>query len=170
MASALTNLVRAFWGVSTFRVAPQDIPASTALMFLTTVLNVLLSVLIYQLRLPLVSSFLVAMLELIVLYGLTCALLYSFSKTVRIVQTMTALMGSGAILGAIVFLMVVAIPVMPLPLRIGILVWNLCIMAHVLRHALNTRFFVGLLVAVGYAFTLNQVVVFVDHLIASAAA
>ena len=165
MGSALATLAKAFWGICTFRLAPQDIPRSIALLCITSVANVVLSTLINQLKLSLASSVLVALIEIVVLFGLTTALLYSFSRTQRAVQTLTALMGAGALIGSLVLALLLLFPALPQPARVAIFVWNLFIMAHILRHALETRFIVGFFVAIGYAIFLIQLVVFIDRLL-----
>ena len=62
MPSALATLTQAFWGICCFRLAPQDIPRTPALLGLTTLSNLVLSTAINQLKLPLGSSILVALL------------------------------------------------------------------------------------------------------------
>lgn len=166
MLSALGTLIGAFWAMCTFRLAPQALPASTALLGLTTLSNLVLSTLINQVRLSLGSSLFVAVLEMAVVVALTVALLHAFSRGPRTVQTLTALMGTGTVIGALVFVVLVALPALPPAIRLAIFLWNLLVMAHILRHALDTPFFVGFLVAVGYAVFLIQLVVFIDRLLA----
>ncbi len=165
MASTLATLAKAFWGVCTLRLAPQDIPHSTALLCVTSGANLLLSTVINQLNLSFGSSVLVALLEIVVLFGLTIALLFSFSRTQRAVQTLTALMGAGALIGALVLALLLLFPALPQPARLAIFMWNLLIMAHILRHALETRFIVGFFIAMGYAIFLLQLVVFIDQML-----
>lgn len=162
--------MRAFWGICTFRIAPQDIPRSTALLGVTALANVVLSTLINQIRLEIGSSIMIALIEILVVAGLTTALLYSFARAARTVQTLTALMGTGAVIGALVLVLLLAVPALPQAARVGIFLWNLAVMAHILRHALDTRFIVGFFVAIGYAVFLIQLVVFVDRMLGAGAA
>ncbi|MGR8920836.1 MAG: hypothetical protein ACU85V_14570 [Gammaproteobacteria bacterium] len=162
MAAAGVTLLRAFWSLSTLRLAPQDIPRSTALLALATLANVSLSTAINQIQLPLGSALLVAGLEMLVLFGLSSALLFYLSFGARIVQTLTALMGCGALIGAVVLgLMAVLGPDIPTGLRVLVFLWNLLVMAHILRHALNVHFVLAFFIAVGYAIFLLQVIVFI---------
>ena len=170
MSSALATLIHAFWGMCTFRLAPQDVPASTVLLGVASVANVLLSTLINQMKIPLGSSVLVALLEILVLFGLTSALLFVMSRAARIIQTLTALMGTGTLIGALVLIVLIIFPTLPQPVRMAIFLWNLFVMAHILRHALDTRFIIGFFIAIGYAIFLIQLVVFVDRLLAAAPA
>ena len=77
----------------------------------------------------------------------------------RFVQTFTALMGTGAIMG------VLALPLLfiqlqmgeqpaliPSLLILGLMIWNLAIVGHILRHAMGAPFFVGVLLAVVFMY------------------
>lgn len=169
MPSALATLTRAFWGICSFRLAPQDIPRTPALLGLTTISNLVVSTAINQLKLPLGSSILVALLEVFVLTALTAALLFSFARVARTVQILTALMGAGTLIGSFVLVLLLLFPALPQPARVVIFLWNLFVMAHILRHALDTRFIIGFFISFGYAVFLIQLVVFIDRLLQAAA-
>ena len=111
--STVLTLISAFWGVCTFRVRPQDIPASTALLIVTTAANYLTSTAINKIQLPLGSSLVVASIEIAVIVGLTATLLSVASWPRRLLQTLTALMGAGTVIGVIVWLMLLAFPALP---------------------------------------------------------
>lgn len=166
--SPVTTLLGAFWRICCLRLRPQDVPRSSVLLSLTVGTNTLLSTLINQVSNPLTAALRMAVLEMLVLLGLTSALLYAFSRTPRIAQTVTALMGTGALIGGLVFLGMVLIPALPQALHLAIFLWNLLVIAHVLRHALDTRFIVGMLLAIGYAFFLTQLELFVNNLVGGA--
>jgi hypothetical protein len=165
MPAASAILIQAFWRLCTFRLAPQDVARSSALLGLTTVLNLSISILINQLQLDLGAAVLVAVIELTVLFGLTATLLFYFRHSARLPQTMTALMGTGAMIGAMVLVLLLLFPRLPLLLRLAVFLWNLLIMAHILRHALNVHMFAGFLFATGYAIVLVQLIVYVDKLL-----
>ena len=172
MSSAVLAILRAFIGICTFRLAPQDIPRSNALLAATTIGNGALSVLIYGLESPLDDALLKALLETAVLFAATFALLFLLSYGRRLVQTLTALMGSGAILGGVALLTMVLAPALPPDLGLAILrvnfLLNLLVIAHVLRHALSTWFLVGLLLAFGYAILVNKSFTFINALLNAA--
>ena len=136
-------------------------------MYVAVGANTALSTLINQIGHPLGPALRTALLEMVVLTGLTCAVLYALARTGRIVQSLTALMGAESVIGGLVFVSMVAIPALPPLLHLGIFLWNVAVIAHVLRHALDTRFMVGVLFAIGYAFTLNQLEVFVANLLSA---
>jgi hypothetical protein len=173
MRGAVLTLFSAFGRICLFRIGPQDLPRSTALLLVATLANASFSLLIYQLEAPfpaaLFKALLKALLEVAVLYTLTYALLFLMSYGRRFVQTMTALMGSGAILGAVALATMLLAPVLPAEVGLAMLrvnfFLNLLIIAHVLRHAVGTFFLVGLLFAFGYALLLNKFFRFADALL-----
>ena len=115
-----------------------------------------------------VVALLIALLEMGVIVGLTATLLYAFRHTGRLAQTLTALMGSGAVIGAIVLVLFVAFAQLPALPRLGVFLWNLLVMGHILRHALSTHLVAGFFIAVGYAVVLRQLILFADRLLSAA--
>ena len=149
---------------------PQDIPASTALLTVTTAANYLTSTVINKIQLPLNSSLAVAFIEIAVIISLIATLLFVASRPRRLVQTLTALMGAGTVIGVIVWLVLLAFPALPQSARLAFFVWNVSIMAHVLRHALETHVAVGFLIALGYAIFLIMLVVFFGQMLGAQSA
>lgn len=163
----MLSLVRAFWRICILRLAPQDVPRSGVLLLLTALVNLALSVSINSLQLPFQYALLIALLEMGVLVGLTAALLYAFNRSARLPQTLTALMGSGAVIGAIVLAMFVLLAELPALPRLAVFLWNLLVMGHILRHALNMHLVAGFFVAIGYAVVLRQLIVLADRVLSN---
>lgn len=163
MPSAVGTLIAAFWGLSTFRIGPQDLPRSQVLLVLATLGNITLSTSINLVQLSFASALLAAMIEMCVLIGLTAALVFYFGHWPRLVQTLTALMGCGAFIALIAWALLQLIPALPQWLRVSIFFWNLLVMAHILRHALGVHFVAAIFFALGYAFLLIQLIVFVGR-------
>ena len=174
MLTALWALLRAFGGVCTFQLAPQDLPRSSALLKMTTLANMGLSVIIYGLESSLGQALFKAVLETAVLFALTFGLLFLMSYGRRLTQTMTAMMGCGTLLGSVALLTMLLAPVLPQELGLALLrvnfLLNLLVIAHILRHALGTWFLVGLLFAFGYALLLNKFFLLADVLLGVAPA
>jgi hypothetical protein len=96
---------------------------------------------------------------------LTNSLLYIVHYSVRINQTLTALAGTNSVLG------ILSIPLLfwleqlqlqpsdialPKWLLIGLGMWNIVVYAHILRHALEVPFIVGVgLTVITYLLTLD---------------
>ena len=172
MTSLVLPLLRAFIGICTFQLTPQDLPHSNALLAAAVIGNLTLSLVIYFLGSPFGYALLKAILETAVLFALTYLLLFLMSYGRRLVQTMTALMGSGAVLSGVALVTMVLTPTLPgdvgVALLRGISVLNLLVIAHVLRHALGTWFLVGLLIAFGYDLLFSKFLLFADALLGAA--
>ncbi len=157
MAAGLLAMIKAFWGLCVFRLAPQDLPASRMLLGLTSAANLLISLLINQRSNRPASAFVDALLELVVVAGLTALLLFGLARRSRIRQTLTALMGSGALLGMIALVALILFAALPDWLYIVIFLWNQCVIGNILRHAFDTGFIVAFFLAISYALVLGMV-------------
>ena len=97
------------------------------------------------------------MLDTSLLILLTHSLLYIVHYSARVNKTLTALAGTNSILG------ILSIPLLfwlkqlnlqpgevalPELLLLGLIVWNIVVYAHILRHALEVPFFVGVVLTV----------------------
>lgn len=169
MPSAVITLARAYWDICIFRLGPQHLPRSGALLVITALANLCLSMLINRLQLDLPTALLVAALEFVVVAGLTGLLLLAFRHSARLTQTLTALMGTGAVIGTIVLVLLSVSPQLPQLLRVTVFLWNLLVMAHILRHALEVHLVAGFVIAVGYAMVLIQLIAVTDRALSGAA-
>jgi hypothetical protein len=154
--AALLVLVRTLLDIALLRLGPQDLPDSRFLLGLTLTAHAL-SVLLLSLAVHSVaSSFLAGVVDTAVLVLLTLTLLYAQKLQQRLVQTLSALAGTGALLG---FLALVPTwwwflaersggdRALPWLLLLLLVVWSLLVMGHVLRHALSANLGIGLAVA-----------------------
>jgi hypothetical protein len=162
------KLLNVFVDICLLRAAPQDLPASTFLLFVTIVLGVITGTITLVETLGGVGNAFMAQLAdlgLLVLFlklGLTYRNLSS-----RFLQSATALFGCGFLVNLVA---------MPLQLLIGedpsasvlaelgvllyvfLMVWAIVIVAHVFRHTFELRFLGGTILAIGYFLFLNLVV------------
>lgn len=163
MLSAVKVLLLAFFDICRLIKRPQDIPASRNLLTLCLVLYGLLSIQLAALSQPLDKAVLAGVLEVFLIMLFSFALLQISGKSVRWVQTVTALSGTGIIISIIA---------LPLYLFIGIgsdhtvnssgfqifgllflavlACWNIAIMGHILRHALDINMFLAIILAITY--------------------
>lgn len=163
MLSAAKVLFLAFFDMCRLIKRPQDIPASKNLLTLCLVLYGLLSIQLAALSQPLDKAVLAGVLEVVLIMLFSFALLQTSGKSVRWVQTVTALSGTGII---------ISIFALPLYLFIGIgnentvnssgfqvfgllflailACWNIAIMGHILRHALGINMFLAIVLAITY--------------------
>jgi hypothetical protein len=163
----MLQLIRLWFDICLFRKAPQDLPASGFLSGLSLTCYVLVSFLVAFPSSGIVSAVQLALLDVLMLVVFVSALLYLQSKTERVGQTLSAMAGSGSLLGLFALPLVLLVdPGLPAeqlsPLLtiswLSLLIWNLFVMAHIMRHALSISFAVGLGAAVLYALVSMQMI------------
>lgn len=154
-------LLKMFWGICLLRVPPQDLPASRRLLASSMLIYFALSFAVAGIQLASRLALPAAVLDTAFLSLVTFVMLWVRSYLPRYTQTLTALTGSGAILGAIALPVLLwqqqatagnAEPAFTLPSLLLLLwtAWNIVVIGHVLRHALSTMFVVGIVLAVVY--------------------
>ncbi len=153
-------LVRPFVDICLLRLRPQDLPASRVLLVLTLAMHTLTGIVASAQVLPVASAVLAGITGTLLLSTMVVLLLALQRRQARIMQTLSALAGSLALLD------IVSLPLNswwdhvhdggsvsnPLPalLLLALLGWNLGVIGHVLRHALGVAWFIG--VGIGFAF------------------
>jgi len=137
------------------RAGPQDLPASSTLLILFTLLNVLVSlVMIVDARLGFFPALLESLFEAALLLSTLYLGLKYRGDPSRFVQSASALMGSGLLLG------LAALPLVSWSqksdsteaglLLLVLVIWSLVVMGHILRHTFDLRFNLGLGLALLY--------------------
>ena len=149
-------LVNPFLQIALLRMRPQDLPWSPFLMYLALAAHWLMGAVMYSFRLPVLAAAMAALVGTLVLCMLTVSLLYVNRLQSRAVQTLTSLAGAEVIVG------VVMLPVaawlhglearsaatgLPGLLQLLLLAWSLTVSGHVLRHALDAPFPLGIVIA-----------------------
>jgi hypothetical protein len=167
MQSPLIMLYRLYFGICRFRRQPQDVPYSRELFGLTLAGYMLACVALNLVSYPLQPALTAGVVEGILLVAVTWALLGLRRLPQRWLQTATALAGVGTLFTLL------AIPLFlwlsagqaaagrggPAAILILMLiVWNIAVMAHVLRHALSGPFALGVLLALGYVILITALV------------
>ena len=162
----MVQLIRFWFRLCLLRAAPQDIPASRPVLVVSLGCYALVSMLLASLSSGLHDGIRVALLELALLVMFTAGLLYLFNRPARIGQTLAALTGSGSLLGLPALLLTLLAgsdPAAPL-LSAGwllLLLWNLLVNAHILRHALSCSLFAGLAISLIYLAIMLQIFVLI---------
>jgi len=160
----MIKFIHLFWQVCTFKLGPQDMPYSGYLLLFSSVAYALVSVMVAALSLSFGQALVSGLLEVALIGAMTQLLLWIRELTARFYQTFIALMGSGAIIGALIWplqLMQISAGDEPLLLpsliALGLLVWNVTIVGHILRHAIKAPYFVGIGLALIYTYVLMSV-------------
>lgn len=147
-----------FLDICLFRKGPQHVPHSATLLTICLLGYALSGLWLLALNLPLPLAVLQVFLDLLLLSGLLYLALVVQHQRQRFAQTLCALTGSGALMTLL------AIPLMawiahqapaaalelPALLLLGLMLWSIALLAHILRHAFSTSLWYGLLYAVGY--------------------
>lgn len=137
-------LIQFFIELCVLRRAPQDLPASDALLALTIAANLLVGLLVGSTAdLPLGTSLMHGLLEIALTLGALYLALGITRHPARFTQSATALLGSGAVVG-----LVAVIPMtmnatgsnetdtatLGAILLLGLIVWSVVVTGHILRH------------------------------------
>jgi len=163
----MLQLIRAWFDICLLRKAPQELPASTDLLGLALCCYGLVSVVASSRSYPFTQALLLAAVDLGLLVIFVWSLLYLQHKTARINQTLSALAGTGSLMGIIALPLLLAIgpetaaepvPAPLLSLWLLLLLWNLLVMAHIVRHALSSSFAIGFGISLLYALLNMQVI------------
>ncbi len=155
----MEKVINVFWKICLFKLRPQDLPASSFLLLLSMLAYGLAGILVGLMSLPPGQAVISSVLDIALVGSMTQLLLWIKQMTPRFQQAFTALMGTGAILGflalPIVFLQMQAgeqPAVLPSLMLLGLVMWSLGIVGHILRHTISAPFFVGVLLAVLYMY------------------
>jgi len=153
-------LLKFYWDLCRLRAKPQDAPASNALLVVTFATNLLVGGVVLGDTFGGSARALVAALaDNLLLLGFVWLLLKWRGWLSRFVQSVTALLGSGALLALISFPLQMAMGPTPQQssggawaglLLLMLLVWIHLVMGHILRHTFNVPFGGGVLLAIGF--------------------
>lgn len=144
----MLTLVRFFFDLCLLRAKPQDLPASDFLLGVTLSCYTLIGIATSTAVLPLQQAVLSSLLSALLLAILTHTTLMLRGFAGRLNQTLSALAGSGSLLGLIVWPLTASQA--PLLLVAAMVIWSLAVTAHILRHALSMSFSAGIAISVGY--------------------
>jgi len=160
-------LVKTWLDLCLLRKGPQDLPVSGFFLGLSLGCYALVSLLVASPSFGVMDAARLALVDTGMLAVFVVLLLYLQSKTERINQTLSALAGSGSLMGLFALPLVLLVdpgqPAEQVPALLGgvwlsLLIWNLFVMGHIMRHALSSSFAIGLGAAVLYALVSMQIV------------
>ena len=156
----MLKLFNYFIDVCLLRRAPQDLPASTSLFVMVITMSVIVGAIGVSDVIPGISALAASMLDAVIIMVLLQLVLRVKNQPARFLQTATALFGSSTVLGLMA---------LPLQLAVGdgsseqamapmisvaylvLLVWVQVVIGHILRHALNVSFMLGVGLALTYS-------------------
>ncbi len=155
--SSLRAIVNPFVQICLLRQGPQILPTSGILLAIALTAHTVMSILLANVSLSVFSAFFSGIVDTVLLVVLSATLLYVQRRNARVIQTVTALAGTGAIIT------LVALPIsgwlhgadqgageggFALLLLLILTGWSLAVAGHIFRHALSVPYFLGLILAV----------------------
>jgi hypothetical protein len=163
----LLPFLQTLFDIALLRKGPQHIPRSIALLLLSIALW-LFAVLTQITLIAQIDEAHFGLEVFSALVGITCysMIIVGFAQAPRLTQTITALLGCGALL-ALVFvaayklLEFVGSPILVLLVVWTIVLWSIAIKGHIIATTINRHWYIGLAIAVGI-FVLQHIV---HHLI-----
>ena len=161
-------LLNLFIDICLLRAKPQDVPASSTLMLLALFAAIVSGVPgIVGLVGGLAPALMIGLLDVVLILVVLRIFLSMMGLSSRLVQTATALFGTGVIINLLFLPVLWLLDVsteysvsqfLGALLYFALLVWSLVIMGYILRHSFNLQLSSGVLIAMGYFMLVNTLV------------
>ncbi|MDP6182681.1 MAG: hypothetical protein QF609_02580 [Gammaproteobacteria bacterium] len=167
-----SSLAGAFWELCLLKRRPQDIPFSPFLFKVVVCGYFLRCTAINLVGFPFAEAILLGAVMTVLLLAVFEVLLLIRGYRKRMLQTVTAMMGTKLVLFPAAFALRYWFHIIEQSgtrsdlagyLWVLLFVWGLFIAAHILRHALNARLIVGFFIAIAYLFLEFRVMFIVHH-------
>ena len=159
MLTAFTTLSKAFLDICLLRKGPQDLPKSTVLLYMCLTLYTVFDVLLTLQARSIEDALLVSLVDVCFLLAVTFFILKQHHHLDRWIQTITALCGTGVILGIFIFPLVYGgaqnqyetwLQQIIILLFLVMIIWNIAVLAHIVRHAISSSMGIGIMIAILY--------------------
>ena len=167
MFNWLNYWVRSWFGICLLKRTPQDDPVSYSGLVLALLLYIFSDVLVAAASSGWRVAWGMTALDVLVMVILTAVLLQATQKSVRLLQTLTALAGTGGLFGLMVLPAVQSAavsgqqsPAFLVIFWLVMMVWSVMVRAHVYRHALSLNYAAGVAIAIVHAVLVLKLV---DH-------
>ena len=157
------RLLQLFIDICLFRAKPQELPSSRFLLGITMAAVMVTNIPLLLPHMSGIGSVVAAtLLGLFLKYVFLQGGLYLMEVEKRFLQTATAMFGAEAVInlpGLMLEMMLIGeqiggINALGALFRLLLLFWSLAVMGHILRHALDIRFALGVVIAVIYTMLL----------------
>ena len=149
-------LIKLFLDICFFRQGPQDVPRSRFLLGMVVSANLLFSIVLGLFEVDFPQALAQGLAALALLLTFILLALTVTGKRDRGEQTLTAAVGCDAIITALGLPLVMASVALPgmqetaSLLLLGLMLWEIAVFGHILRHALDLPYLAGLGVALAY--------------------
>lgn len=160
----MIQLYKLLFEICRFQAKPQDLPSSYVFKYLTIASYAAVALGLAMLSQRMAFALLSVFVETAMLVGLGYAGLWVRNLTGRSTQTITALAGTGTIIGVVGFPILAwvqnsgnTLSILATAMLLLVNVWNVVVIGHILRHALSLQFWVSIGIAMFYVFTTIRV-------------
>ncbi len=152
-------LIRFFIDLCLLRRNPQDLPASSTLLWVALAADASIGALVAAgAGIPLGPGLIQVLVDVALMLALLYGALQLLGRLPRFIQSATALLGSGAVVGALALVPVSLIPSgeqteqsgVAALLFLVVIAWSILVTGHILRHTFDIRLGQGAAVAVLY--------------------
>ena len=161
------TLLKPFISIILLRTGPQMLPTSQLLLGLVVLVFAVISAIAYGMRYDLQVVTAAVIVELGLLSTFVAAVLTLYGRPERIVQTLTALIGCGAMIGLITLPLQVWFVQSELNQQQGaqhvlivllFLIWEVLIRGHIFKHALDRGLAFGVMLSIAYFWLALEIV------------
>lgn len=163
MIQAMLPLIQTLFDIALLRKGPEHIPRSKLLLLLAIFLW-LFAVLCQVALIPQIdeSDFIYELFSVLVAITTYSAVVVGFGQGPRLLQTITAMLGCGAILATVFTVAYIVLQAIdsPLIMLIGIwaiVLWSISVKGHIIASAISRHWYLGLAIAV-FVFVLQHTV------------
>ena len=148
-----------FFDICLLRAGPQDLPSSLFLLRLTVVVSTVVGVLLNLPNEDVAQSIAISLFNVVFVSVFLYVSLKLRNRLARFRQSLTALMGTSIIIGMVMMPFIYALvaarvegSAAPVALQffLLLLVWDITVFAHIMRHSLDIRFAYGFLLSLAY--------------------
>ena len=145
----MLNIFKLYVDICLLRAGPQDLPATQSVLTLSLLAYTAASIALSVTTQSFGSAVLYGLADALTLAAFTYVLLMVRRLPQRQTQTLSALAGTGAVIGLFA-LPLVLMPNVPPLLLLLVTVWSLAVIGHIMRRALNVSLPMGILASMGY--------------------
>ncbi|MCF6336684.1 MAG: hypothetical protein L3J84_01850 [Gammaproteobacteria bacterium] len=162
----MNALITLVFNIMRLRAAPQDLPYSRVLMLLCISVYLLMGLVIASLDQTFDLALLSAGVDTLLLVGLAWLALWITDQQSRIIQTVTAFTATGTLFEIMGWPLVAYLqrtsaddPSSLSILLLVLIIWNISVIGHILRHAVDVPMWIGTGIALLYIYTSIRVMV-----------
>jgi len=155
----MQSLIFRFFDICLLRAGPQDLPSSLFLLRLVMVLSVIVGVFLNLQTEGFSQSLMISLFNVVWLTAFLYLSLQLRGKLTRLRQSLIAMLGTNVILGVLIMPFMYNLVAADLngesaPVAFQffllLLLWDITVFAHIIRHSLDVRLGYGFVISIGY--------------------